>query len=122
MFGAADDSSPDFKVIREVLVKYQKAQYIKGWDDFASAVPEEIRKKIKDLLTECRANGFIYPVADSEGIQFSQVLSQRTIPDYCVMCDRECKIRTGLETGYFKSLRQTIPGWREPKKCWEVAE
>jgi hypothetical protein len=115
---------PDYQDIRDYLLKYQKAKFIKGWDEFALAIPGPLREKWREICVECRRNGFISPQADTENIRWRQVISTsdrcgEPLSDMCVMCERACIIREGLESGEFKAMKNTKEGWVEPRKCWE---
>jgi len=78
--------SIDYETMYDFLEKYQIKR--PDWEDFRVKIPQSLLDKWQIVLTACRENGFINPVARNGKIVFSQILTHnREAVDGCTVCN-----------------------------------
>lgn len=112
----------DYKVILDHLVAFSKAGELKKWDDYAAKIPDSIREIWKQILFECRRNGFIAPYVYNNELIWRRIMTHGRQADLCTLCDRSCYVRDGIDTGEFKWRKQNMKSFHEPHKCWKNNE
>lgn len=104
----------EIKALISLLNKYQRSGI--GWDDWmVKNWPADVTDKWISVLSKCRENGFINPVAQGDKIIWHQILvnaSQKQWVDKCSVCPvlyEACKGKTD-------SSHNFVACWKEDEK------
>jgi len=101
----------EYKAIAEHLQAYVKGKGRKGWDEYAIVIDSDLRRKMAQVFSECRQNGFFGPkavwsvndsclkisfaqVVDREG-NYSDPILNPTLCDFCE--NRSCELEDEFE-------------------------
>ena len=112
----------EYEAIFSYLMAYQRAGDMRRWDEFRHKVPDDLLAALKNVMIECKRNGFIHPQAFDGKIVWSQILDngsgERRNADLCTLCDRDCRRREMVDTGDMKRKKLMGIPIHEPKPCW----
>ena len=115
-------NNPDYKLLVNLLVTYQRQGEGRRWEDYRNKIPPQLLKIWGDILIDCRRNGFINPKVEGEVIIFYQIITTNSRQgDLCTFCDRDCRRREQINSGELKAVKElnkNNPNWREQKPCW----
>jgi hypothetical protein len=112
----------DYQAIISHLIAFNKVGELKKWDDYAPKIPDAIRAIWKQILFDCRRNGFIAPYVYNNELIWRRIMTHGKHSDLCTLCERACHVREGIDTGEFKWQRQNTKSFHEPHKCWKNNE
>lgn len=82
------DNAEKFSIVNHIAA-HQKAHG--EWDTYRKKIPSDLLVKWKNILTECRKNGFMNPRVKDEKLIWSQVLGFKRNyknTDECCLCDK----------------------------------
>ena len=115
---AALEHSADHSAMVKMLREYQRTGENRSWDTFRTKIPDDLLATWREILTECRRNGFVGPWAYEDKIHWRQVTSIRP-GELCDLCERDCQRREDISSGESKRKKAENPNYQEPKRCWE---
>ena len=117
------ENENSYKGIIKHLETYQRAGDNRRWDEYAEKIPIEARNTWAQIISECARNGFMAPYVYNEKLIWRRVMTRGVMTDnLCMLCRRECKTREDIDTGEIKWRLKNVPGFEEPKKCWEITK